>query len=128
MDIQSLVVFAVVVREGSFTKAAAVMGVSQPSISERMQRLETQLRTPVFVRRGRGVGLTAEGVALRALADRALALSRETDEFVTGLLGLERGLIRGAASTTIAGYVLPSAIAQLRAKRPGIDVDIAVGN
>src|SRR5581483_3022925 len=56
MDIENLVVFAVVAREGSFTKAAAVMGVSQPSISERMQRLERQLRTPVFVRRGRGVG------------------------------------------------------------------------
>ncbi len=128
MDIETLVVFAVVAREGSFTKAAAVMGVSQPSISERMQRLERQLRTPVFVRRGRGVGLTAEGVALRTLADRALTLSRETDEFMTGLLGLERGLIRGAASTTIAGYVLPAAIAKLRGKKPGVEVDIVVGN
>jgi len=128
MDLDTLQVFAVVAREGSFTKAAAVLGVSQPSISERMHRLEAQLGTPAFVRRGRGVGLTAEGGALRALADRALALARETDDLVSGLAGLDRGLIRGAASTTIAGYVLPSAIARLRAKRPGVDVEIAVGN
>src|SRR5579859_7847610 len=102
MDLDTLIVFAIVAREGSFTRAAGVLGVSQPSISERMQRLERQMRTPVFVRRGRGVALTAEGVVLRELADRALALSRETDELVAGLLGLERGLIRGAASTTIA--------------------------
>ncbi|HXB25413.1 MAG TPA: LysR family transcriptional regulator [Gemmatimonadaceae bacterium] len=128
MDLDTLQVFAVVAREGSFTKAAAVLGVSQPSISERMHRLEAQLGTPAFVRRGRGVGLTAEGGALRALADRALALARETDDLVSGLAGLDRGLIRGAASTTIAGYVLPSAIARLRAKHPGVDVEIAVGN
>ena len=128
MDLDTLLVFAVVAREGSFTRAARALGVSQPSISERMQRLEERLGTPAFIRRGRGVGLTAEGVALRALADRALTLSRETDELVAGLAGLDRGLIRGAASTTIAGYVLPSAIARLRAKRPGVDVDIAVGN
>jgi DNA-binding transcriptional LysR family regulator len=128
MDLDTLQVFAVVAREGSFTKAAAVLGVSQPSISERMHRLEEQLGTPAFVRRGRGVGLTAEGLAMRTLADRALTLARETEEFVTGLSDLERGLIRGAASTTIAGYVLPSAIARLRAKHPGVDVEIAVGN
>jgi DNA-binding transcriptional LysR family regulator len=128
MDLDTLLVFAVVAREGSFTRAAKALDVSQPSISERMQRLEARLGAPAFVRRGRGVGLTAEGVALRALADRALTLSRETDELVAGLSGLDRGLIRGAASTTIAGYVIPTAIARLRAKRPGVEVDIAVGN
>ena len=128
MDLDTLQVFAIVAREGSFTKAAAALGVSQPSISERMHRLEEHLGTPAFVRRGRGVGLTAEGLAMRTLADRALSLARETEEFVAGLSDLERGLIRGAASTTIAGYVLPSAIARLRAQRPGVDVEIAVGN
>ena len=128
MDLDTLLVFAIVAREGSFTRAALALGVSQPSISERMQRLEQHLGTPAFVRRGRGVALTAEGLALRAMADRALTLARETDEFVAGLSDLERGLVRGAASTTIAGYVLPTAIARLRAKRPGVEVDIAVGN
>ena len=128
MDLDALLVFAVVAREGSFTRAAASLGVSQPSISERMQRLEEHLGSPAFVRRGRGVTLTAEGLALRSLADRALSLSRETDEFVAGLIGLDRGLVRGAASTTIAGYVLPTAIARLRSKRPGVEVDVAVGN
>ena len=128
MDLDTLLVFAVVAREGSFTRAAAVLGVSQPSISERMHRLEQRLGTPAFVRLGRGVGLTAAGLALRALADQAHTLARETDEFVTGLAGLDRGLIRGAASTTIAGYVLPMAIARLHAKHPGVELDIAVGN
>jgi DNA-binding transcriptional LysR family regulator len=128
MDLESLLVFAIVAREGSFTRAAAVLGVSQPSISERMQRLERRLGAPAFVRRGRGVALTAAGVALRPVADRAFTLARETDELVSGLAGLDRGLIRGAASTTVAGYVLPDAIARLRAARPGVDVEIAVGN
>jgi DNA-binding transcriptional LysR family regulator len=127
-DLDALLVFDVVVREGSFTRAASALGVSQPSVSERMQRLEQRLGAPIFIRRGRGVGLTATGAALRSLAARAHNLAREADEFVTGLTGLERGLIRGAASTTIAGYILPSAIALLRTARPGVEIDIAVGN
>jgi DNA-binding transcriptional LysR family regulator len=127
-DLDALLVFDVVAREGSFTRAASALGVSQPSISERMQRLEQRLGTPVFIRRGRGVALTVTGLALRSLAARANNLAREADEFVTGLTGLDRGLIRGAASTTIAGYVLPAAIARLRAARPGVEIDLAVGN
>jgi DNA-binding transcriptional LysR family regulator len=126
--LDALFVFAVVAREGSFTRAAAVLGVTQPSISERMHRLEQQLGTPAFVRLGRGVSLTAAGRALQPVADRAFTLARETEDLLSGLAGLDRGLIRGAASTTIAGYVLPAAIARLRAQRPGVDVEIAVGN
>src|SRR5581483_1059203 len=102
-ELDALRVFAVCAREGSFTRAAARLGVSQPSISDRMRRLEQRLGTPAFLRVGRGVRLTATGEALRDLADRALELASETGEFLAGLAGLERGLVRGAASTTIAG-------------------------
>lgn len=127
-NLDLLVVLAVIAREGSFTRAAAVLGISQPSISARMRRLEDRLGEPVFERLGRGVRLTATGETLRPAAERALALAQEADQLWTGLGSEQRGFIRVAASTTIAGYVLPAAIARFRRQHPDVDVDVQVGN
>lgn len=127
-DLDSLVVFAIVARERSLTRAADILGVTQPSVSGRIRRLERRLGEPLFERLGRGVRLTAAGELLRPVADRALAVAHDTDELVDGLAGHTSGLVRGAASTTIAGYLLPVAIARLHAQRPGVDVDVQVGN
>jgi DNA-binding transcriptional LysR family regulator len=127
-DLDTLVVFAIVARERSLTRAADMLGVSQPSVSGRIRRLERRLGEPLFERLGRGVRLTPAGELLRTVADRALAVAHDTDELVDGLAGHARGLVRGAASTTIAGYVLPVAIARLHSQRPGVEVDVRVGN
>lgn len=127
-NLDLLVVLAVIAREGSFTRAAAVLGISQPSISARMRRLEERLGEPVFERLGRGVRLTPTGETLRPAAERALALAQEADQLWTGLGSEQRGFIRLAASTTIAGYVLPAAIARFRRRHPDVDVDVRVGN
>lgn len=127
-DLDTLVVFAVVARERSLTRAADILGVSQPSVSGRIRRLERRLGEPVFERLGRGVRLTPAGELLRTMADRALDVARDTDELLGSLAGHSRGLVRGAASTTIAGYVLPVAIARLRSERAGVEVDVRVGN
>lgn len=102
--------------------------MSQPSISARIQRLESQLREPLFERVGRGVRLTATGDALRPVAERALAVAQESGDVIAGIAGLTRGRIRCAASTTIAGYVLPRVLARFAAARPDVEVDVRVGN
>ena len=56
--------FERIVRLGSFHAAAAELNLSQPSVSQRIRELEAALQTPLFVRRGPRVGLTAEGHAL----------------------------------------------------------------
>jgi DNA-binding transcriptional LysR family regulator len=74
------------------------------------------------------VRLTPTGEALRPVADRALAVSQESGDVIAGIAGLSRGRIRCAASTTIAGYVLPTVIAQFATDRPGVEIDVRVGN
>ena len=127
-DLDLLVVLAVIARERSFTRAAAVLGVSQPSISARVRRLEMRVGEPVFERLGRGVRLTPTGETLRPAAERALALAQDADRLWAGLHARSRGLVRLAASTTVAGYVLPAAIARFRRAHPDADVEIDVGN
>lgn len=127
-DLDTLVIFAIVARERSLTRAAAVLGLSQPSVSGRIQRLERDVGEPVLERTGRGVRLTPTGELLRRVADRALEVAHDTNDLLTALAGHLRGLVRGAASTTIAGYLLPRAIARLRRTHPGVEVELRVGN
>jgi DNA-binding transcriptional LysR family regulator len=123
-----LVVLAVIARQRSFTRAAAVLGISQPSISARVRRLEQRLGEPVFERLGRGVRLTPTGETLRPAAERALALAQEADQLWTGLGTQHRGFVRVAASTTVAAYVLPPAIARFRRRHPDVDLEVQVAN
>ena len=51
-------------RLGSFTRAADELGISQPAISQRVRRLELRVGAALFVRRGRGVSLSADGMRL----------------------------------------------------------------
>ncbi|MHB1861668.1 MAG: LysR family transcriptional regulator [Gemmatimonadaceae bacterium] len=127
-NLDLLVVLAVIARERSFTRAAAVLGISQPSISARVRRLEQRVGEPVFERLGRGVRLTPTGETLRAAADRALALAQDADQLWHGLGAQSRGYVRLAASTTIAGYVLPAALAAFRRTHPDIEIEVRVGN
>jgi DNA-binding transcriptional LysR family regulator len=90
--------------------------------------LESQLKEPLFERVGRGVRLTPTGEALRPVAERALAVAQDSGDVIAGIAGLTRGRIRCAASTTIAGYVLPGVLARFTAERPGVEIDVRVGN
>jgi DNA-binding transcriptional LysR family regulator len=104
------------------------LGVSQPSVSARIQRLESHLKEPLFERVGRGVKLTATGETLRPVAERALAVAQESSDVMAGIAGLSRGRIRCAASTTIAGYVLPAVLARFETDHPRVEIDVRVGN
>jgi DNA-binding transcriptional LysR family regulator len=59
-----LVAFEAAARLGSFTRAAEALDVSQPAVSLRIRALERRLGAPLFVREGRGVTLTADGLRL----------------------------------------------------------------
>ena len=64
--------FDSIVRLGSFHAAARELGLTQPSVSQRVRDLETALGTPLFIRNGPRVSLTAEGHALIDHARRLL--------------------------------------------------------
>ena len=67
MNLNQLETFIHVAEYGSFSKAALVLGVAQPSLSRQVRALEVELREPLLLRHGRGVQLTESG---RHLLDR----------------------------------------------------------
>lgn len=61
MDLSLLRTFVTVHRAGSFTRAAALLGLSQPAVTSQIRALERQLGRPLFLRRARGVTPTTVG-------------------------------------------------------------------
>ena len=72
MNLRQLECFVAVVDEGSFTRAARRVGITQPSLSQHIRALETELDGPVFNRLPRGVSLTPAGRTL--LPDARIAV------------------------------------------------------
>lgn len=69
--------FIQICKEGSFTKAAEVLMISQPTLSQQIRFLEGEVGTPLFERAGRGVKITAAGEILN---EKALSVMRLIEE------------------------------------------------
>ena len=80
MEIHQLRSFVGVAEEGGFCKAAAALGIAQPSLSQHIQRLEKHLGRTLFDRLGRQTVLTEAGRSLLPKAKRILAEMREIEE------------------------------------------------
>src|SRR6185437_13952104 len=84
MTLAQIRTFERIARLGSFHAAARQLGLTQPSVSQRIRELEETLGVQLFLRRGPTISLTADGVALIAYADRLLGAAEEmVDRFRT---------------------------------------------
>ena len=75
LDLRDLEVFLAVERQGSFSRAASELLVSQPAVSERIRHLERVVGTEVFERTTRGASLTPAGEQLLPFAKRCAAIA-----------------------------------------------------
>jgi DNA-binding transcriptional LysR family regulator len=105
LDSGELRSFVTLVEQAHFGRAAKLLGVSQPALSKRLQRLEDKLGGALLLRGRRDVRPTAAG---RLLLGRARALLRQMDAAVTAA----RAAVRGSAGLLRIGYGV-SSIAQL---------------
>lgn len=125
MDLRQVDYVLAVVERGSFTKAAASMAVSQPSLSDGIRRLELELGVRLFHRLGRSVGLTDAG---RAFVGPARQLTRDRDavfESVATVRDLQSGTLDIVALPTLAADPLGRLVGGFRKAYPGISVRIA---
>src|SRR5579884_296394 len=122
MNFRQLECFVAVVDEGSFTRGARRVGISQPSLSQHIRALEQELEGPVFNRLPRGVSLTPAGrtllpearTAVRAL-ERGLRGARST-------LAVEGGELEIATVLSMAVGVLPRYIGTWHELHPNVSI------
>lgn len=124
-----LKVFRSVAKNLSFTKASQELFVSQPAITKHIQELEAAYQTRLFDRQGSRISLTESGNLLLEHCERILEDYKRL-EYEMHLLHNEYtgGLKLGAASTTIAQYVLPPLLASFIGKFPQVSLSLLNGN
>jgi LysR family hydrogen peroxide-inducible transcriptional activator len=125
MELHQLRYFVAVAETGSFTRAAEREGVTQPTLSEQILRLEGKrhgLGRRLFDRLGRKVILTDAGRELLGRAQGILAAVGEAERAVRD--SSEGGLLRIGAIPTIAPFVLPGAVTRFRKAHPAVQLQL----
>jgi len=117
------IAFAYVVREGSFSAAAARMGVTQSTITQHIGNLERTVGT-LLLRRGRdGVELTATGQEFYDLADRMVSLDAEVSERLEGFNAMKNGHLNVIGNAPQPALRI---IATFRQRFPNIQVNFGL--
>jgi DNA-binding transcriptional LysR family regulator len=127
MELGQLEAFLQVAAHHSFSKAAEVLFLTQPSVTARIQALEKELAEDLFERTGRTVRLTDAGAAFLPYADRVLKDVQEGRDALEALRHGDFGSLRIGSALTISTYVLPKILKTFRARYPGVEVSIRTG-
>lgn len=113
-----------VVDYGSFTAAADILGISQPSLSRRVQSLEQSLGVPIFRAVGRTMQLTDAGRSLVPAGRRILDELASINALGTSTRELKTGSLRIAGLPSLIGSVLPEYVGKFHQQHPGIHLEI----
>lgn len=123
MEVHQLRYFVAVAEAGSFTRAAERCLVAQPSLSQQIQKLERELRRPLFDRLGKRVRLTEAGEELLGRARAILSTLDETRQALDRATTPGRGRVRVGAIPTVGPYLLPPALAHFLKRYPAAQLE-----
>jgi LysR family hydrogen peroxide-inducible transcriptional activator len=124
MEINQLRYFVAVAELLSFTKAAARCNVSQPSLSQQIQKLELDLGVQLLDRLGRRIKLTDAGDVFYERATAALDAINDAKTCVQTGLDWQKGAITVGAIHTVAPYLLPDVVSRLTKRFPEAQVTV----
>jgi len=120
--------FLAVMREGSLSAAARLLGMTQPSLGRHIRELEETLGISLFARSPQGLSPTDLAHALlphaQAMASASAALRRAATTRDDAIAGV----VRVAASDVMGVEVLPPMLASFRERHPGVVIELSLSN
>ena len=123
-DPQLLATFLAVEQTGSFTRAAARLGLQQPTVSQHIRRLEQQVGRTLVLRDTHSVSLTADGEAMVGFARNIIAASEQAAAYFSG--DRPSGRLRIGIADDLALTRLPQILRDFRRDNPLVDFDLRV--
>jgi DNA-binding transcriptional LysR family regulator len=125
MTLRQLAYLVALADVGSFTRAADLVGVAQPTLSRQLRALEDDLGAPLVERGGRdGTTLTAAGEAVLPFARRMLADADGARTAVAELIGLRRGRVRLGATPSLCVGVVADVLRAFHGAHPEIALEL----
>ena len=129
MELRHLRYFLAVAEEGSFSRAAKQLHLSQPALSQQLAQLEDEIGDRLFVRTSRRIEPTEKAIMLMRRAREILDLTARTEEELKSTTSdeLSGTIVIGAGETPAFGIVA-AAFAKLRVKHPTLALQVISGN
>lgn len=124
MELHQLRYFVAVAETGSFSRGAERCGITQPSLSQQILKLEGELDQRLFDRLGRRVQMTPSGRVLLPRAQRILAEVNSASKAVQQDVTDGKGSLTIGAIPTVAPFLLPEALKELRKRFPDAELHI----
>ncbi len=115
-------------KEGSFTRAAEKLFISQPSLSVAIKNIEKEIGAELFERTGSGIKLTEVGKEYIVAIEKIIAIENEFKSKVHDMKYLELGQLTVGGSNYLSSYVLPKIINVFTALYPKITVSLVEAN
>lgn len=113
-----------IVREGSFTAAARALGVAQPTLSQTVRQIETQLGETIFVRGRSSAALTPAGELYVQAARRIIQAETQLSEAISLLRGRAEGSLRIGLMYHRSDELLPQVLPDFMAAYPGMHLEV----
>ena len=127
INLHQLEIFLCVARERSFSKAAANLRISQPSVSIQIRKLEDSLQVKLFERLGREIYLTREGAAVLEYVTQLTDILSNLDNDLKELKGTGQGQVSAGCSRVPSATLVPLAVAEFKQKYPQTEISIKTG-
>ena len=127
MEFSQLEAFLEAANRGSFRRAADALYLSQPSVSARVQTLESEVGVALFHRTARGVRLTDMGRTFLPFAQRSIETLRRGREVLESVRQTSAGILNMATARVIGTYVLPETLQKFQQLYPDANLHIKVG-
>ena len=127
MEFSQLEAFLEAANRGSFRRAADALYLSQPSVSARVQTLESEVGVALFHRTARGVRLTDMGRTFLPFAQRSMETLRRGREVLESVRQISAGILNMATARVIGTYVLPETLQKFQQLYPDANLHIKVG-
>ncbi len=119
-DFAKLQTFLMVIKEKSFSKASAKLGISQPAVTQQIKFIEDYLDTKIVERKKNGILLTKEGEDLYRIALRLEKAITNSEKELLKIINKEFTFVMGS-SFAIGNYILPNYLGEIK-KRIGNEV------
>ncbi len=120
--------FLGILREGSLSGAARLLGITQPTVGRHLDALEQSMGMLLFLRTQHGLSPTREAEALRPYAEAMESTSAALLRVASSQKGLVRGTVRITASQMVAVNVLPPILTSLRVAYPEMEIELVASD
>lgn len=128
MELRQIRYFIEVAKREHVTEAAHALHVAQSAVSRQIFNLEAELGVDLFIRKGRNVKLTPIGRVFLDHMEQAINVIEDARQVVSEYTDPERGTIHIGFPSSLATYILPTAISAFKSKYPNVQFQLNQGS